>query len=84
MTKSMDLLVYFWPQNFQILKTFSIFLGGGGGVPQLGEGEGTSIVLILKTLRYLPFFRNPSSAINFECQLLSAEQDHDYEIEKLC
>ena len=26
----------------------------------------------------------PSSAVIFECQLLSEEPDHDYEIEKLC
>ena len=30
------------------------------------------------------FFHGPSSAVNFECQLLSVEPDHDYEIEKLC
>ena len=32
----------------------------------------------------VPFFRGPSSAVNFECRLLSVEPDHDYEIEKLC
>ena len=32
----------------------------------------------------VPFFHGPSSAVNFECQLLSVEPDHDYEIEKLC
>ena len=30
------------------------------------------------------FFHFPFSAVNFECQLLSVEPDHDYEIEKLC
>ena len=62
----------FFIEKLQILKAFSTFLGGG-----------STIVLKLKTLRYLPFFRGPSSAINFECQLLSVEPDHDYEIEKL-
>ena len=28
-------------------------------------------------------FHGPSSAVNFECQLLSEEPDHDHEIEKL-
>ena len=51
--------------------------------PKMGGGWCSTIVLKLKTLRYLPFFRGPSSAINFECQLLSVEPDHDYEIEKL-
>ena len=51
----------FFIENLQILKAFSIYLGGD-----------------------IWFFHGPSSAVNFECQLLSVEPDHDYEIEKLC
>ena len=39
--------------------------------------------IILKDFK-VPFFHGPSSAVNFECQVLSVEPDHDYEIEKLC
>ena len=62
--------------------SFFDFSGGWGGTILHNFG-------IFHTRRYIkdfkvPFFRGPSSAVNFECQLLSVEPDHDYEIEKLC
>ena len=39
--------------------------------------------LYIKDFKVL-FFYGPSSAVNFECQLLSVEPDHDNEKDKLC
>ena len=73
MEKLMDLLVYFWPQKWQKMAGFSI--------ENLQILEGVSIYLGGGDIW---FFHGPSSAVNFECQLLSKEPDHDYETEKLC
>ena len=72
MEKSMALLVYFWPQKWQKMAGFFI--------ENLQIHKAFSIYL----RGDIWFFHGPSSAVNFECQLLSVEPDHDYEIEKLC
>ena len=71
--------ILFW--KFANPQFFFDFSGGRGGLFSTISRFSTPV--ILKTFK-VTFFRGSSSVINFECQLLSVEADHDYEIEKLC
>ena len=80
----MDLLLYFWPQKWQKTTWFSIEkFANPLGFFDFSGGTIFHTRCYIKDFK-VPFFRGPSSAVNFECQLLSVEPDHDYEIEKLC